>query len=111
MVDSWLMVFFYYYSTTTTTTNTTNTITTTTTTNNNTHVLVRAVWQVETAGGGGNMFQLQAIRLWVILHMDIKTELLQAFITLVLIGGEWSASYVAALIMPVPFARIILSRK
>jgi len=38
--------------------------TTTTTTNNNTHVLVTAVWQVETAGGGGNMFQLQAIRLW-----------------------------------------------
>ena len=37
--------------------------------------------------------------------------MLQAFITLALVGGEWSASYVAALIMPVPFAHIILSCK
>ena len=41
MVDCWLVVFYYYY--------------TTTNTNTNTYVLVRAVWQLETAGGGRKM--------------------------------------------------------
>jgi hypothetical protein len=49
MVDCWLVVFYYYY--------------TTTNTNTNTYVLVRAVWQLETAGGGGNIFHFQAVRL------------------------------------------------
>ena len=38
---------------------------------------IKAVWQVGTAGGGGNMFQLQQSDFeggWVVLHVGIKAE-------------------------------------